>query len=236
MATRHLVVHAQSSAGLVASAREADFAYEEVGRRLNLPPAEGKAHLFLIEEEGLWTGTVLAAGVRREGLAAHYQDEVFIRRTEINGMARLQIPHEMVHLRLRQAYGQALPLWQEEGLACVLAWETAQHLATAEGKELTRKRPGVPAQDLMDIDVLTSLEAYPEEEAALRAYYCQTEELVRGIAAALGREQLGEWVALSAGEGAAWGEILVDDFNLPRDQLRAIESASRSRSQKAFED
>lgn len=237
MGAKHVLVHAQSRDVLARAARQADFSLLYVHGVLGtLKTAEKPAHLFLVADADLWEKVLLGAGVRREGLAAHHGNEVFVFHDPGATLARLKIPHEMVHLCLDRAYGRALPLWLEEGLAGHWGWAVARTEGEAAGQQLERTMPALEANDLMPIETFTALETYPSDAARLRAFYRQSQDLVRAIEDRVGADRLGPFVRVMAETGGDWRDVLKHHFNCTSGELRDTQDRAISRSMETVVD
>ena len=89
------------------------------------------------------------------------------------------LAHELVHLVLKKTSSGPLPLWFEEGCASYFGWRAAQAVARAQGRALVRTQPALNPAELLTHDVLLGCLNYPATPAANRAFYRQSEELVR---------------------------------------------------------
>lgn len=112
--------------------------------------------------------------------------EVAILVTDVH--ANEPLAHELVHVVLRQTSRAPLPLWFEEGCALYFGWRTAQSIARADGRRLVRTLPAQAEEVLIDTAVLLSAKVYPDALAGKRAFYRQSEEMVRALDEKLGDE------------------------------------------------
>lgn len=229
MPSKHFVIHALNSSALVATAKEADFAYEEVGRRLGQQPTGGKTHLFFVDDAPLWKNTIVASGLRPEGLSLRYQDEIFILGAPVGGAEKVNLPHEVVHLRLHELYAERLPLWLEEGMASYLGWEVAQAYHLEQGTKLTRTTDPLPPDEFLPASDVLGAEVYPEDPAAVRAFYRQTEERARAIVKTIGRSSIREFLSEQVEHDEPWQQTLRDRFHCTNEDLEAIEKTVRER-------
>lgn len=81
-----------------------------------------------------------------------------------------RIAHEVVHFRLREAYGEHLPLWLEEGLATLMGMNVARRFNSAQGRDLAGTWPALPVEALLEPDQLLTMDHYPSSPGAAQAY------------------------------------------------------------------
>ncbi len=193
--TELFTYHTATRQRLERVAREAEWTYADVSRRLGLRAVEERGHLFVVENEGDWARVMRAAGRRADGVALHVGREIFILRDQHTGASYVDIPHEMVHYRLWQAYGREdLPLWLEEGLAVFLGWESALAYQQTRGLNLYRQQEAVEETDWFPWSELFAMKTYPDKPVRTAAFYRQTGRLLKEVVDGIGEERLGALV------------------------------------------
>ena len=159
-------------------AAEATWMLTAIDEMLGLPPQMETGFVFVIDHEADWDRILRAAGARVEGAALHIGREIYLRRSAAGPAQWMDIPHELVHFRLWQTYGDRLPLWLEEGLAQYMGWELARQFQLERGLELERELPALAPEHLLPWEEVMQWRAYPASPEALTAFYRQSEELV----------------------------------------------------------
>jgi hypothetical protein len=221
----HLVCYVQSMDDLRAITRKAEFAFTEAGRALDLPLPAEPAYLYVLSDTEAWLRLQRRAHLRFDGIALQSGMDFVILNTGTNFPLRDDIPHEVVHLRLRQAYGDRLPLALEEGLAVFIGWEINLSYHLLHGEILSRSEATIPHEHLLLLEELTTAERYPAEPARTRAFYRQAALWVRAIAGLIGEENLGTFVrSVAQGEGS-WQEILNTKYEADERDLAMVRRA-----------
>jgi hypothetical protein len=221
LAGKHVLVHARNKNELVRAARLADFAYAEVGRRLELPDAPGKVHIYLLDRPAAWSNLLARSGLRPDGRALQLERDVFVLQTRSELDDDLQLAHEMVHLRLWPAYQRRVPLWLEEGLAGHLSWELVRGFH-GEAREVIVRR-AASRVDAIPLDELVNRREYPDDESYNRRFYQAAAAWVEILDAALDDRQWAELVRRAAGDGADWKTILREQFAYSDEQMLKLE-------------
>ncbi len=234
--TEHFTYHAATLQQLERVIREAEWSYSEVCRRLDLPLAEERGHLFVVEDGGDWARVMRAAGRRADGVALHVGREIFILRDEHMGTSYVDIPHEMVHYRLWQEYGRELPLWLEEGLAEYLGWETASAYQRRRHLELYREREPLASEHWIPWPELFARTSYPEEPARTAAFYRQTGALVEALAQDLPEEPLSSLVEQFIGEQRPFREVLQEEYGWPAAEVDAMKARVETKVRNSIEE
>ncbi len=187
------IYHAANRRTLDRVAREVEWADAEIERRLGLPATESRGRWFVVEEERVWRRLIRMSGGRHDGAAVHLGNELFIRRDRAHDLNHIDIPHELVHFRLQQAYDN-LPLWLEEGLAQWLGWELAKTYQLRQGFSLHREHEPIPSDDRLSWDDVLLRTTYPRDPGQNRAFYRQSSVLIEQLAQRLGPDEMGAFV------------------------------------------
>jgi hypothetical protein len=192
METAQFVYYAADEAVLRAVRAETEHAYAVVSERLGLPEAAQQGVVFVIADAAQWDAVLSAGGQRVEGVALHVEREIYVRRQADASPAFGDIPHELVHFRIWQAYGRGTPLWLEEGVASYLGWQVTQAYHQQFNRMPERPERRFAAEQLVDWAAFWTLDRYPADPDRLRAFYWQAETLVAEWAAAVSEA---EWQA-----------------------------------------
>lgn len=222
--TPSFTYHAATQARLERVAGEAEWMYAEVSRRLGLGTANQRGHLFVVEDEADWMRVMRAAGRRSDGIALHVGREIFILRDQHTGSAYIDIPHEMVHYRLWQAYGRDLPLWLEEGLAVHLGWETALAYQETREMKLYRQQSPVKEKDWISWPELFAMTHYPESASRTAAFYRQSGCLLEEVTRVIGAEQIGPFVETLADGRRSLRDVLETDYKWAAGDVDALQA------------
>lgn len=201
------IYHGRTLRRMERAAHEAEWAYAEVGARLNLPDPPRRGHIFILEDAATWKEVLRRSGRREDSAALHIHREIFLLCDGERSARYVDIPHEMVHFRLRQAYPDRLPLWLEEGLALFLDWELASAYQANRGLVLFREEAPPPAGAFIGRETLFHMRRYPRDLAEMRAFYRASETWVTALQALLGPEQI---------------SVLVERMTRPRADLQDV--------------
>lgn len=219
----HFVAHAASPAEFEEALREAEVAWAETSRVLGLGAVKKKAHVFLLADREAWERVRRRSNWREDGRALIRGREVFVMAAAAAHPYREDIAHEVVHLCLRDAYGDKLPLWLEEGLAAHLGWRITRGYHELRGKHLQRAPADIDPALFRPIDELAEVQEYPEDPAEGRAFYRQVEAWMSVVAARIGDEQLGRFVRAVALDKRPWREVLAGDYEWRAEEIQRLE-------------
>jgi hypothetical protein len=225
----HFIGYATSLKELDALLAEAEFARAAAVRFLGLEPPTIQAHLFLISNDETWKKLIRDRGPEKEALAMHYRNEIYLRAGPSTNGRPDRVSHEIVHLLLRQACRDGLPLWLDEGLACFVGWHVAKEYGSTRNVVLSRHLPALSSSQVLPVEKLTSLREYPQDGDALPAYYRQVEELVVVLGQAIGNEQLGVFARAVCARSGAWRKVLMNQYGMGDVELDKLASAYRAR-------
>ena len=143
--------------------------------------------------------------------------------------ANESLAHELVHHVLKQTSPGPLPLWFEEGCAMFFGWRTAQALARADGRELVRSLPALSEDELLPADVVFGCLHYPAMAKSNRAFYRQSEEMVRALDEKFGDAGLRKLVAALARDGDL-GHCLKREFEYGESAVRQMTQMMNARA------
>lgn len=224
----HIVVFGPALAEVDALMLEAEYAFGEAGRLLMLPDAPGKLTIFLVADGKSWSRLVSEQGFRPDGLALHYQNEMYLK----NMPARAaRVAHEMVHYRLHRAYGD-VALWLDEGLAGYFGMAIARSYAAGRSRRITGQLPALLAEDILPLDDVIGAHALPGELNKARAFYRQSEEIIAELGWQYGDERLPPFVQRVA-FGENWKVVLQGGYGYTPARFEELERAVRRRAMTA---
>lgn len=228
-----LIAHAASVGELANMVEEAHYAWREVGRQLSLPEPTRRARLVYIYETATWDKLGEQSGIRPDGLALQSGRDILLKvdRSQSNRLDR--IAHELVHFRLREAYGNRLPLWLEEGLATLMGMNVARRFNSAQGRDLAGSWPALPAAALLESDELLKRDFYPSSPAAAQAYGRQAAEVVRMLQERIGPER---WpmVVREIGHRGDWRSVLASGYDVDMNALNSMATIAADRAARVW--
>jgi hypothetical protein len=177
--SEHFYLLAPDRETLDTMAAEAEFAYERIRRIFRGEYDAEPALLAMMRSSSTWDALASEHGLREDGLAVQTGRELYFKDDDAMQARPDRLFHEIVHLRLRELHGEALPLWLEEGLANHYGWRHAVDYNRLRGIELTREFPMLDERELFNLQDLLELRDYPESPARARIFYRQAEAMVR---------------------------------------------------------
>jgi hypothetical protein len=228
--SQHFVGYAYSRRDLDALIRQSEFAYDEINKFLGLPSSPPKTQVFQVQNEKLWNNLLRGAGFRPDGLAFHYENEIFLKADAAQGARPDRVPHEIVHARLHRAYGADVPLWLDEGLANVLGWRVAVAYARGQAKALTRNHEAMDPARVMNLSDLSAIKAYPDDPVTAGVYYREVEEVIAAVADKLGDERMLEFIRAVCQDKSGIRETLKSGFGYSDENLERLEDLVRERT------
>jgi hypothetical protein len=226
----HFIGYACSNLDLDQLMRQAEFAHGEIGAYLNLKPATEKLHIFLLENDRLWSASMKKLGMRPDGLACQIDRELYLKYDYDQNRRPDRVAHEVIHARLRAAYGKEIPLWLDEGLASYYGWRISRQYARRRGAALTRVVPAVPERKLMLMDPLTGLRTYPPDPESAQAFYRQSEELFIAVHEKIGDGDVPRLVNALCGASRGFTPVMQTVFGFSAENLAVLERTVRERS------
>ena len=211
--TRHFIFHASTTGAIEEVAAEAEFAFGRIGDILGTNSVRRKGHVFVVGRRDSWEKVLQDTSRKDDSLAMQMQNDLFILKESNSVINVLRVPHELVHFRLWQVYGNHVPIWLDEGMAGYVGWKAAVAGHAQKGKQLVRAPPRVSRKHLLDLAQLTDMTTYPPDSAASAAFYVEAELLVSAIARTIGDDTLGEFVKAVAGDRIPWNDFLRERFS-----------------------
>ena len=224
-----VMAHAATLDELGALMDEAHYAWRAVGQQLGLPPPARRARLIYVYETATWDRLTREGGIRPDGLALQVGSDIVLKVDAAQQQRLDRIAHELVHFRLREAYGDRLPLWLEEGLATRMGVRIARDFNNTKGQPVAGQWPAVAADDLLEPEVLLSYDHYPESPAAAQAFGRQAAELVELLSEKIGPAR---WPSALREIGARgdWRSVLASGYGVDMTSLHHMVTLAASRS------
>ena len=211
--SEHFIFHAGSPTAVEEIAGEAEFAYVKVAHTFDTNGVTRKGHVFVVERREIWEKVLQGSNRRNDSVAMQLQNDLFVLK-ETNSVGNvLRIPHEIVHFRLWQLYGNRTPVWLDEGLAATIGWKVAVAAHSKTGKQLVRAPPCLKREHLLSLEQLTGATVYPAGSEEGAAFYIEAELFVSAIARKIGDDKLAEFVKAVAGDGIPWNDFLRERFS-----------------------
>lgn len=136
------------------------------------------------------------AWFRVEPSAIQQGDDILLQAGDDPLILAFRLGHELSHWLVSKRHPVRPPLWLDEGLAQMVAADTASVCARTLKQNLERPRPAHLARSRFRLDELTALRAYPKTEARSAAFYWQAEALVRAIHQRLGPADFAAYLGL----------------------------------------
>ncbi len=226
----HFIYHAESAEAIRLFASEAEFAYRKTVADVAAGKTDKKGHLFIVSDRRIWDRVLRGGDRRKDSLALQMEDDLFVLAGTNGPATPVQIPHEIVHLKLWQLYDGRVPMWLDEGMAGYLGWKAALAYAQTQRKKLVRTFSAVDPSNIKTLDELTAMTAYPENAADAQAFCRQSEELVRGIGRKIGDENLWALANDTAGGEVSWKEFLRTSFAYSDNEFAWLEREVKRRT------
>ncbi len=175
--TDHFVIHFLKLTDAQRLAREAEFYYLKIKLDLGADAdrSRGKSHLYLFDKDKLWTQFRPRLGLQDWAAGVAVGRELFFAaepgavQANSNKMA-----HELTHVVFYRFASRRVPLWLNEGFA-----EFQSEAAYAKFKGVGHRAAGTTQPHQFPLADLTRLTDYPNNELAVRAFYEESERLVR---------------------------------------------------------
>lgn len=230
-----VVAHARSLDELAATMDEAHHAWHEAGRELNLREPAVRARVVYVYEGATWETLGREAGIRPDGLALQAGRDILLKVDDTMSNRLDRVAHEMVHFRLREVYGDRLPLWLEEGLATLMGMSITRNYNNRLGRALAGAWPGVPVEGLLEPELLFNAAGYPPSPGAAQAFGRQAAELTAQVRDRIG---LDRWpmAVQEIGQRGDWRSVLASGYGVDMSELHqmAVQAAQRSLQRWAY--
>ena len=224
--TAHFIYHYQRSFVATPVAVEAEFHFRVVVKELGKSdlPAGTKAHIYIFERPEDWQSFQSAGQLEPWTGGIQSGGSLFIVRNPAYRFTDNSLGHEIVHLLLRQFYGNTVPLWLNEGIAQYLSKGAHASYQRARGYLSKPSSNAIKPAEFLPLSMLTTM-SYPPA-AQVETFYDESERLVRFLAAA-DRQQFLQLLELSA-SGTAFEAALARCFGASFPTLSALEEKFRA--------
>lgn len=181
--TEHFIYHFQNSYVATPVSVEAEFHFRVISAELGQTDAAWpeKAHIYIFERPDDWQSFQSAGQLEPWTGGIQSGGSLFIVRNPAYRFTDNSLGHELVHLLLRRIYGNAIPLWLNEGFAQYVSKKAHSSYLRARGYTAKPSSNGVPADKLVPLATFTRM-GYPPTDQ-VEAFYDQSERLVRFLVA-----------------------------------------------------
>lgn len=171
------------AAGPVSS--EAEFYYDVISRQLGKDTAqwEKKCHIYIFEKQEDWAAFQKKAALDPWTGGIHSGGDLFILRQPEFKFKGRTLGHEITHLVIYRFFGNGVPLWLNEGSAEYLSIQAYAAYMRARGYDSKPTSQLVPAEEFIPLEKLANMNAYPEDVTQVKAFYTESESLVRFLSA-----------------------------------------------------
>jgi hypothetical protein len=236
LSNRYVMVFATDAGAGQEALRKATYARHKVGRLLragdraetlaNEPPFA----VYLVDSTQSWERLLRDYRLRQEGISMSSGREILVLRRDERVALKDSIPHEMVHGMIRQRQLE-IPLALEEGMALHFGWEInlAYHLENGQVVEKKRREP--ESEALYTLRELMDVQAYPADPQRLRAFYYQSDRLVRALVELLGTKMCVQYAQECGQSGKNWQDVLQSGYNCSEQQLEWLQRVVESSGQ-----
>jgi hypothetical protein len=221
--SEHFIFHAGSAAAVAEVAGEAEFACVKINETLGDNGMARKGHVFVVGRREIWETVLQGSNRRNDSLAMQLQNDLFVLKETDSVENVLRLPHEMVHFRLWQLYGNRAPVWMDEGLAAYVGWKVAVAAHALKGKHLVRAPPYLKRENLLTVRQLTGAATYPAGNEEGAAFYIEAEIFISAIARKIGDDKMAEFVKAVAGDGVPWDDFLRERFSFADNDFAWLE-------------
>ncbi len=228
-----VVVHAGTREELTRLMEEAHYAWDAAGRQLALPELTNRVRLVCIYDASTWARLGREGGVRPDGLALQSGRDILVKSEPDTPLRADRVAHEMIHFRLREAYGNHLPLWLEEGMATRMGIGISRNFANQRGIRLTGEMPAIPAAALLSPAQLFDDAGYPESPASAQAFARQAAELVGELESRVGGSRWPEAIR-EIGAGGDWRKVLSSGYGVAMDDVQQLGAVAAQRAQQLW--
>ena len=165
---------------------EAEYYYRVVAKDLGKDTSrwERKAHIFVFEQPEDWRTFQTKAKLDPWTGGIHQHGELFIQRDPNSKFKGNTLGHETTHLIVDRFYGSNVPLWLNEGYAEYISRVAYASFNRARGYTAHPRTDALLAGAYIPLDQLSNLLTYPADVNEVRAFYTESEKLVRFLSAA----------------------------------------------------
>lgn len=226
----HFVIHARALRDIDEAAAQAEQALRVATAFLDIPPPRQKVQILRVADAAQWDALAKRYGVRLDGLAVQYRNEIFLKDDPSSYRGRERISHEVTHACMRSSFGTHLPLWLEEGLASYLGREALAASMTQKEREAMPRLPAMSQFRLYSLKVLTASFLYPESPADADLFYRMSEDLVAALRERLGDGKFKAFVKSLGAGYKSWDQVLRTDFGFADEDFPALEKAMQDRA------
>lgn len=179
--TENFVYHYFTSFIATPVSVEAEFYYRFIAADLNKTTEdwERKCHIFIFDRREDWQQFQQQANLDPWTGGIHSRNELYILRNREDRWKGHLLGHEVAHLVIDRFYGSNVPLWVNEGYAEYASRRAYASFFRARGYRARPRSPAVSPDHFIPLPELTRMVNYPRDVHKIRAFYNQSERLVR---------------------------------------------------------
>lgn len=179
--TKHFIYHFHRNDVATPVSVEAEYDYRIITLELGKKGAqwERKCNLFIFESPTQWKTFQKKAQLDPWTGGIQSQGELFLLRNAKYRWKGDTLAHEITHLVLYRFVGADIPLWLNEGFAEYAAINTYAMFWRQRGYDSKPRFSLVPAAQFIPLSSLTAMASYPKKTAKVRAFYLESQALVR---------------------------------------------------------
>lgn len=192
--SEHFIVHYEAPALRDRLIREAEFYYWKIKNDLKLGEdlVTHPSHIFVFQKSADWQKFQAQADIL-DILGVTYGNEFFTYYSKDKDQeSAAVVAHEMTHLVFNRFFKGQPPLWLNEGFAECQA-ENAYYALYTKAKRPREVNPSIDPSRI-DLQTLTSLQAYPQDLKMRSAFYLKSELAVRVLMTKGGMENFAPFV------------------------------------------
>lgn len=183
--TEHFVYHFVNTYVGTPVSVEAEFYFRVIAKDLGeAKPADSlKCQIFLFEEPSTWSEFARHAELDPWTGGIHAAGELFLLREREVKFKGPALGHEVAHLVLHRTFGAGVPRWLHEGYAEYVSSIGYASFQRSRGYDAKPRSKGVAPEDYIPLSILASAVTYPKTDRAVKAFYAESERLVRFLRA-----------------------------------------------------
>lgn len=213
--TDNFIIHYRRATEAQKVVREVEYALWFVAKSLGATKDQyrKKSHVFVFADEKEWQNFLGQTQMPSWAHSFAHGDDLFLNVREAGGMFDSHtLAHETTHAVVSRLYpGRHWPLWLNEGFAEYMGGAS---IAARKGQYVKAYQQNLQIAEI-GIDQLFEMQAYPENEKAVGAFYQSSEKFVRFLMNELPKDRFPKFVeAVIAGKApdAAFVGIYGDKF------------------------
>ena len=176
--TTHFVVHYERKMFAVKVARQAEYFYDFISRDLGSAQdrVKNRSHIFVFRDAKDWGHFVTDYRIQTEWAFSLVEGMVmYLQQADTTRDSADVLGHEMTHLVFNRFYQGRPPLWLNEGTA---EWYGEFAYSAFKGIKKSKRQVFRRIQQIYPIETLVHMNAYPDDQRAVRPFYETSKFLV----------------------------------------------------------